>query len=30
MDKDDWTVLMVLCRDNPQLLNNDWAVELLQ
>ena len=27
---DNWTVLMILCEYNPQLLNHDWAVELVQ
>ena len=30
VDNDNWTVLMYLCYCKPQLLNYDWAVELVQ
>ena len=30
VDNNNWTVLMILCRNNPQLLNHDWTIGLVQ
>ena len=30
VDGEIWTTLMILCKNNPQLLKYEWAVKLVQ